>query len=113
VDLMSAWHAWRSAESIRNFREPLPRSAADSGTGGHTDISTTSSAIQVRFALRFACADRHRPMQELARRVCQHDFADKLRIIYHRRCRCVAAGPRDTGSFERGRDRPFLREVKE
>src|SRR6516165_4318523 len=60
ADLMIALHAWRSAESIRRFRELYPEPPLHS----------------------LACADRLIALQELARKRVPRRFRHKVRVIY-------------------------------
>ena len=57
VDLMIALHAWRSAESIRNFRERYPDRPLIVGLSG-TDIYDYVERDPASVLRSLACADR-------------------------------------------------------
>jgi putative glycosyltransferase (TIGR04348 family) len=81
ADLMIALHAWRSAASIRNFRERYPDRPLIVGLSG-TDIYDYIDRDPASVLRSLACADRLVALQELARRRVPARLHDKLRIIY-------------------------------
>jgi putative glycosyltransferase (TIGR04348 family) len=81
ADLMIALHAWRSADSIRTFRERYPDRPLIVGLSG-TDIYGYIDRDRAPVLRSLACADRLVALQELARRRVPARFRDKLRIVY-------------------------------
>ena len=77
---MIALHAWRSADSIRNFRKYSDRPLIVGLSG--TDIYDYLERDPASVLRSLACADRLVALQELARRRVPARFRDKLRIIY-------------------------------
>jgi putative glycosyltransferase (TIGR04348 family) len=81
ADLMIALHAWRSAPSIRRFRELHPdRPLIVALTG--TDIYEYIDRDPVSTLHSLACADRLVALQDLARRRVPARFRGKLTVIY-------------------------------
>ena len=81
ADLMIALHAWRSADSIRTFREGYPDRPLIVGLSG-TDIYDYIDRDRASVLRSLACADRLVALQELARRRVPARFRNKLRIVY-------------------------------
>jgi putative glycosyltransferase (TIGR04348 family) len=81
ADLMIALHAWRSADSIRTFRERYPDRPLIVGLSG-TDIYGYIDRDRAPVLRSLACANRLVALQELARRRVPARFRDKLRIVY-------------------------------
>src|SRR5262249_62015697 len=67
ADLVIALHAWRSSDSIRNFRELYPDRPLIVGLSG-TDIYDDSDRDRAPTLRSLACADRLVALQELVRR---------------------------------------------
>ena len=81
ADLMIALHAWRSSDSIRNFRElysDRPLIVALSGT----DIYDYIERDPAPTLHSLACADRLVALQDLARRRVPAQFRRKLRVVH-------------------------------
>ena len=98
ADLMIALHAWRSAESIRRFRELYPDRPLIVGLSG-TDIYDYIERDPVPTLHSLACADRLVALQELARLRVPQRFRRKVWSFTSRRCRCGLAS-RDARSFD-------------
>jgi putative glycosyltransferase (TIGR04348 family) len=99
ADLMIALHAWRSADSIRTFRERYPDRPLIVGLSG-TDIYGYIDRDRAPVMRSLACADRLVALQELARRRVPARFRDKLRVVYQSAL-SVRRGRADrTGSFD-------------
>ena len=96
---MIALHAWRSAESIRNFRERYPDRPLIVGLSG-TDIYDYVERDPASVLRSLACADRLVALQELARRRVPARFRDKLRIIYQSALPVRRRRTERTGSFD-------------
>jgi putative glycosyltransferase (TIGR04348 family) len=78
--LMIALHAWRSADSIRRFRELYPDRALIVGLSG-TDIYDYIDRDPAPTLHSLACANRLVALQELARERVPRRFRDKVRIV--------------------------------
>jgi putative glycosyltransferase (TIGR04348 family) len=81
ADLMIALHAWRSAESIRRFRERYPDRPLIVALSG-TDINEYIERDPEPTLRSLACADRLVALQELARKRVPGRFRRKVRVIY-------------------------------
>jgi putative glycosyltransferase (TIGR04348 family) len=81
ADLMIALHAWRSAESIRRFRELYPDRPLIVALSG-TDINEYIEHDPKPTLRSLACADRLIALQELARKRVPRRFRHKVRVIY-------------------------------
>jgi putative glycosyltransferase (TIGR04348 family) len=81
ADLMIALHAWRSADSIRRFRERHPDRPLIVGLSG-TDIYEYIDRDPAPVLRSLACADRLVALQELARERLPARFRDKVRIVH-------------------------------
>jgi putative glycosyltransferase (TIGR04348 family) len=99
ADLMIALHAWRSADSIRDFRERYadrPLIVALSGT----DIYDYIDRDPAPTLHSLACADRLVALQELARRRVPAQFRRKVRVLYQSAPPLRAAGRGATRGFD-------------
>jgi len=96
---MIALHAWRSAESIRRFRELHPDRPLIVALSG-TDIYEYIDRDPAPTLHSLRCADRLVALQELARRSVPPRFRRKVRVIHQSASapRRVKAGP--TRSFD-------------
>ena len=99
ADLMIALHAWRSADSIRAFRERHPDRPLIVGLSG-TDIYGYIDRDRASVMRSLACADRLVALQELARRRVPARFRDKLRIVYQSALPVHRGRAERTGSFD-------------
>ena len=81
AELMIALHAWRSAESIRRFRNLHPDRPLIVALSG-TDIYEYIERDPAPTLHSLACADRLVALQELARRRVPKRFRAKVRVIY-------------------------------
>jgi len=99
TDLMIALHAWRSADSIRTFRERHPDRPLIVGLSG-TDIYGYIDRDRTSVMRSLACADRLVALQELARRRVPARFRDKLRIVYQSALPVHRGRAERTGSFD-------------
>jgi putative glycosyltransferase (TIGR04348 family) len=99
ADLMIALHAWRSAESIRDFRERYPERPLIVALSG-TDIYEYIDRDPAPTLHSLACADRLVALQELARRRVPARFRPKVRVVYQSAPRLLASGSRATRSFD-------------
>ena len=81
TDLMVALHAWRSAESIRVFRELYPDCPLIVGLSG-TDIYDYIDRDPEPTLRSLAYADRLVALQELARDRVPALFRDKVRVVH-------------------------------
>jgi putative glycosyltransferase (TIGR04348 family) len=81
ADLMIALHAWRSAESIRDFRARFPGRPLIVALSG-TDINDYIDRDPAPTLHSLACADRLVALQELARRRVPARFRRKVRVVY-------------------------------
>jgi putative glycosyltransferase (TIGR04348 family) len=80
ADVMIALHAWRSADSIRTFRELYPDRPLIVGLSG-TDIYDYIDRDPVPTLHSLACANRLVALQDLARERVPRRFRDKVRIV--------------------------------
>jgi putative glycosyltransferase (TIGR04348 family) len=81
ADLMIALHAWRSADSIRRFRELHPdRPLIVALTG--TDVYDYIDRDPAPTLHSLACADRLIALQDLVRRRVPAPFRQKVRVVY-------------------------------
>lgn len=111
ADLMIALHAWRSAESIRSYRELFPDRPLIVALSG-TDINEYIERDPGPTLRSLACADRLVALQELARKRVPGRSRRKVRVIYQ----SAAAFPGAHGATARGFDVAVighLREVKD
>ena len=99
ADLMIALHAWRSAESIRDFRERYPERPLIVALSG-TDIYEYIDRDPTPTLHSLACADRLVALQELARRRVPAQFRSKVRIVYQSAPHLLASGSQATRSFD-------------
>lgn len=81
ADLMIALHAWRSADSIRRFREQYPDRPLIVALSG-TDIYEYLDRDPAPVLHSLACADRLVALQELARERVPARFRDKVSIVH-------------------------------
>jgi putative glycosyltransferase (TIGR04348 family) len=81
ADLMIALHAWRSADSIRTFRERYPDRPLIVGLSG-TDIYDYIDRDPGPVLRSLAGADRLVALQELARERVPARFRDKVQIVH-------------------------------
>jgi putative glycosyltransferase (TIGR04348 family) len=81
ADLMIALHAWRSADSIRRFRDRHPDRPLIVALSG-TDIYEYIDRDPAPTLHSLDCADRLVALQELVRRSLPARFRRKLRIIH-------------------------------
>jgi putative glycosyltransferase (TIGR04348 family) len=78
---MIAIHAWRSADSIRNFRELYPDRPLIVALSG-TDVYDYIDRDPAPTLRSLACADRLVALQELVRRRVPTRFRAKVRVMY-------------------------------
>ena len=78
---MIALHAWRSADSIADFRARYPEQPLIVALSG-TDIYDYIDRDPEPTLHSLACADRLVALQELARRRVPARFRDKVRVVY-------------------------------
>jgi putative glycosyltransferase (TIGR04348 family) len=81
ADLMIALHAWRSSDSIRDFRERYPDRPLIVALSG-TDIYDYIERDPGPTLHSLACADRLLALQDLARRRVPRKFRRKLRVLH-------------------------------
>src|SRR5262249_60533558 len=81
ADLMIALHAWRSSDSIRNFRELYPDRPLIVGLSG-TDIYDYIDRDPAPTSRSLACADRLVALQELVRGRGPAPFRRKCRPLH-------------------------------
>jgi putative glycosyltransferase (TIGR04348 family) len=81
ADLMIALHAWRSADSIRDFRARFPDRPLIVALSG-TDINDYIDRDPAPTLHSLACADRLVALQELARRRVPAHFRRKVRVVH-------------------------------
>jgi putative glycosyltransferase (TIGR04348 family) len=111
ADLMIALHAWRSADSIRRFRDLHPDRPLIVALSG-TDIYEYIDRDPAPTLHSLECADRLVALQELVRRSLPARFRRKLRVIHQ----SAPALPRDAVRAGRSFDVAVighLREVKD
>jgi putative glycosyltransferase (TIGR04348 family) len=95
---MIALHAWRSADSIRRFRELHPDRPLIVALSG-TDIYEYIERDPAPTLHSLACADRLVALQELARQRVPKRFRRKVRVI-HQSAPPLDAGPKSTRNFD-------------
>jgi putative glycosyltransferase (TIGR04348 family) len=95
---MIALHAWRSADSIRRFRELYPDRPLIVALSG-TDIYEYIERDPVPTLHSLACADRLIALQELARRRVPERFRRKVHVVHQSASRLDAV-PKGTRSFD-------------
>jgi putative glycosyltransferase (TIGR04348 family) len=78
---MIAIHAWRSADSIRNFRELYPDRPLIVALSG-TDVYDYIDRDPAPTLRSLACADRLVALQELVRRRVPAQFRAKVRVVH-------------------------------
>ena len=99
ADLMIALHAWRSADSIRSFRERYPDRPLIVGLSG-TDVYDYIDRDPAPTLHSLACANRLVALQELAQERVPRRFRDKVRIV-HQSAAPLPRGPiARRGSFD-------------
>jgi putative glycosyltransferase (TIGR04348 family) len=81
AELMIALHAWRSSNSIREFRERYPDRPLIVALSG-TDIYEYIDSDPEPTLRSLACADRLVALQRLARRRVPAKFQRKVRVVY-------------------------------
>ena len=111
ADLMIALHAWRSADSIRSFRERYPDRPLIVGLSG-TDVYDYIDRDPAPTLHSLACANRLVALQDLAQERVPRRFRDKVRIVHQsaaplRRGRIARRGSFDIAVIG------HLREVKD
>jgi putative glycosyltransferase (TIGR04348 family) len=111
AELMIALHAWRSADSIRAFRELYPDRPLIVGLSG-TDIYDYIDRDPAPVLRSLASADRLVALQELARERVPGRFRDRVRVVHQsavplRRSRLERRGGFDVAVIG------HLREVKD
>jgi putative glycosyltransferase (TIGR04348 family) len=99
ADLMIALHAWRSADSIRRFRDLYPDRPMIVGLSG-TDIYDYIDRDPGPVLHSLACADRLVALQELARKRVPRRFRDKVRIVHQSAAPLRRGRIGHTGSFD-------------
>jgi putative glycosyltransferase (TIGR04348 family) len=99
VDLMIALHAWRSADSIQDFRERYPDGPLIVAMSG-TDIYDYIDRDPVPTLRSLASADRLVALQELAKRRVPARFRGKVRVIYQSSPAPRSSTSPQTRSFE-------------
>jgi putative glycosyltransferase (TIGR04348 family) len=98
AELMIALHAWRSADSIRRFRELYPDRPLIVALSG-TDIYEYIEHDPAPVLHSLACADRLIALQELARRRVPERFRQKVRVV-HQSASPLHGVPKRTRSFD-------------
>jgi putative glycosyltransferase (TIGR04348 family) len=99
ADLMIALHAWRSADSIRDFRTRFPDRPLIVALSG-TDINEYIDRDPGPTLHSLACADRLVALQELARRRVPARFRRKVRVVYQSAPLVPRAAPGATRGFD-------------
>jgi len=99
ADLMIALHAWRSADSIREFRERYPHRPLIVALSG-TDIYEYIDRDPAPTLHSLACADRLVALQELARRRVPAKFRGKVRVVYQSARPLRPSGSPSSRSFD-------------
>jgi putative glycosyltransferase (TIGR04348 family) len=99
ADLIIALHAWRSADSIRRFRDLYPDRPMIVGLSG-TDIYDYIDRDPGPVLHSLACADRLVALQELARKRVPRRFRDKVRIVHQSAAPLRRGRIGHTGSFD-------------
>jgi putative glycosyltransferase (TIGR04348 family) len=95
---MIALHAWRSSDSIRDFRERYPDRPLIVALSG-TDIYEYIDRDPAPTLRSLACADRLIALQDLARRRVPAQFRRKVRVL-HQSAPPPSAGRKATRSFD-------------
>jgi len=98
AELMIALHAWRSAGSIRRFRELYPHRPLIVALSG-TDIYEYIERDPAPTLDSLACADRLVALQEFARRRVPERFRRKVHVV-HQSASPLNAAPRRTRGFD-------------
>ena len=96
---MIAIHAWRSAESIRRFRERFPERPLIVVLSG-TDIYDYIDRDPVPTLHSLACADRLIALQDLARRRVPARFRRKVRTVHQSAPTLTPAIAKQRGYFD-------------
>ena len=96
---MIALHAWRSSDSIRDFRARYPARPLIVALSG-TDIYQYIDRDPAPTLHSLACADRLVALQELARRRVPAQFRRKVRVIHQSAPNLRRALPPATRSFD-------------
>jgi putative glycosyltransferase (TIGR04348 family) len=99
ADLMIALHAWRSSDSIRDFRKRYPDRPLIVVLSG-TDIYEYIDHDPVPTLHSLACADRLVALQELARRRVPAKFRQKIRVMHQSAPPLRPIHPPTTRSFD-------------
>ena len=99
ADLMIALHAWRSSDSIRNFRERYPDRPLIVGMSG-TDVYDYIDRDPAPTLRSLACADRLVALQELAGRRVPARFRGKVRVVHQSAVALPRVDNRRTGRFD-------------
>src|SRR5215472_11879052 len=99
ADLMIALHAWRSADSIRTFRELRPDRPLIVGLSG-TDIYDYIERDPAPVLRSLDDADRLVALQELARERVPARFRDKVQIMHQSAAPLRRRGMGRTSSFD-------------
>jgi putative glycosyltransferase (TIGR04348 family) len=99
ADLMIALHAWRSAGSIRDFRERYPDRPLIVALSG-TDIYDYIDRDPVPTLHSLACADRLVALQELARDRVPPRYRRKVRVVHQSAAPLRAKDRKPTRDFE-------------
>jgi len=96
---MIALHAWRSSDSIRNFRERYPDRPLIVGLSG-TDVYDYIDRDPAPTLRSLACADRLVALQELAGRRVPARFRGKVRVVHQSAVALPRVDNRRTGRFD-------------
>ena len=96
---MIALHAWRSSDSIRDFRKRYPDRPLIVALSG-TDIYEYIDHDPVPTLHSLACADRLVALQELARRRVPAKFRQKIRVMHQSAPPLRPIHPPTTRSFD-------------
>jgi putative glycosyltransferase (TIGR04348 family) len=99
ADLMVALHAWRSADSIREFRERFPDRPLIVALSG-TDIYEYIDRDPAPTLRSLACADRLIALQDLAKRRVPARFRSKVRVVHQSAPRLRGSAARATPRFD-------------
>jgi putative glycosyltransferase (TIGR04348 family) len=98
ADLMVALHAWRSADSVRRFREVFPCRPLIVALSG-TDIYEYIERDPEPTLHSLACADRLVALQKLARQRLPRRFRQKVRVV-HQSAPALHTVPKRTSRFD-------------
>jgi putative glycosyltransferase (TIGR04348 family) len=96
---MIALHAWRSSDSIREFRERYPHRPLIVALSG-TDIYQYMDCDPAPTLHSLACADRLVALQGLARRRVPVKFRRKVRVVYQSASSLRPSGAEARRSFD-------------